>query len=194
MRQTGPNSPTAAVDDASVGIISWTTPANVEAADAVYAGATFTAGGQISHYLKATDFDFALPPGATVEGIKVDILRAVGGISYYVQDYRVRLVKGGVVGATDKANTGVNWPAAPAYASYGDGADLWGDTWGVGDINGAGFGVVLSATRAAGGSGTQYGIVDHIRVTIYYTAPGAPLRHRAVIIDSAGVVKGQVMA
>lgn len=79
------------------------------------------------------------------------------------RDNRVRIVKGGTIGSTDKASAS-EWPTSDAYATYGADDDLWGETWTVADINSTGFGVAISALGL--GSGTAS--IDHIRVTVYF--------------------------
>jgi hypothetical protein len=95
-------------------------------------------------------------------GIVVEIERKASGASV-AQDNRVRIVKGGTIGTTDKAS-GSAWPTIDAYASYGADDDLWGETWTDSDINDSGFGVALSAI----GLGNGQASVDHIRITVYY--------------------------
>lgn len=59
-------------DDAAVGSIAWTTPANAATSNDTYTTAT---GTGTTHYLKATNFGFDLPTGATVNGIKAAVER-----------------------------------------------------------------------------------------------------------------------
>ena len=61
-----------------------------------------------------------------------------------IYDHRVRIIKGGAVGSTDKAS-GTAWPTSPAYTTYGGASDLWGETWTAEDINASTFGVAISA-------------------------------------------------
>jgi hypothetical protein len=79
-------------------------------------------------------------------------------------DSRVRIVKGGTIGSTDKAS-GSEWPTTDTYATYGADDDLWGETWTVSDINSSGFGVAISARGLASGGTAS---IDHIRITVYY--------------------------
>jgi hypothetical protein len=81
------------------------------------------------------------------------------------------LVKGGVIGGTNRA-AGGGWPANDAYSSYGGSADLWGRTWSAADINNSNFGVAVSATVSAGLVAlTMNTLVDHIRITVYFNVP-----------------------
>lgn len=162
MATEGPNNPATVVNDASVGAVNWSTPANVTTSDNAYATAAAGAGVE-TRLLKATNFLFGLPAGAVVDGILAEWERSgADGV-----DNVVRLVKGGAVVGTNKPLPGA-WPGADAYASYGGPTDLWGETWTDVDINAVDFGAALSATLTAAGSVK----VDHVRITVYYSVPG----------------------
>ena len=91
---TGALSPGTIADDATVGTVAWTNPDNAKVSDNVYATVSLIGIG-ISHYLKATNFGFSIPTGATINGIlveieKKDISAAVSG----GHDEYVKIVKG----------------------------------------------------------------------------------------------------
>ena len=163
---TSPTGGTAGADDASVGSIAWTNPGNITAQDGVYAVAVGPAGAATSHYLKVTGFGFALPSGATIQGIQVNIVRLAKGNT--TKDSAVRLVKAGSIQTTDRSN-GAFWPYLPAAftsQTYGGPTDLWGGSWVYSDINSSTFGVALSASI---GAGLQEARVDFVSITVYYT-------------------------
>ena len=168
MATAGPNSPSTIVDDSSVGTETWSNPGNAAASDDSRATVTVGAGVTPSHYLKATNFGFAIPAGATINGITVEVELSATQLNR-VTDNAVRIVKGGTIGSTDKSS-GTTWPTTEAYRTYGGAADLWGETWAYSDINDSTFGFAISC--GATGSGTRDGQVDHIRITIDYTAGG----------------------
>jgi hypothetical protein len=116
--------------------------------------------------LLVDDFKLEVPADAEILGITVTIRRA-GGSSMESVDGAVRLIKGGVVGASDRSLP-APW-AGPAYVNvdYGGPTDLWGETWTPADVNAAGFGVALSAlyTETAG-NGRAY--VDIVYATVHY--------------------------
>lgn len=180
MATQGPNSAGTGADDSSYGNIAWSNPGNITSSDNAYASAAIATipGHQPSHYLKATNFGFSIPGGSTILGILVEIEKnGNDGAGTYAVDDRMRLVKAGVIGSTDKADTATAWPTADAYASYGGSADLWGDSWSASDINDANFGCVISAKMGVGLSMTAE--VDHVRITITYsggeTKPPVPI-------------------
>ena len=156
-------------NDASIGTVSWVNPGNITANDDNYA--TFASNNPAtSVYLKGTNFGFAIPAGATINGIKVEVERFEHDGGYNVYDKSVKLVKGGAIVGSDKADL-FEWPTVAAYKTYGGSSDLWGTTWLDTDINSSLFGVVLSAEqRSNGGSNNR---VDHIRITVYYTTAGS---------------------
>lgn len=143
-------------------MVGWSNVSNAGASDNAYATASLSPTTQ-SHYLKATNFGFSIPAGAAISGIVVEVERKESGAGV-AQDNRVRIVKGGTIGTTDKASAS-EWPTSDAYATYGSDIDLWGETWTVDDINASNFGVAVSALGLTN-SGTAS--IDHIRITVYY--------------------------
>jgi len=170
MADTGATSPGTLADDAAVGAVAWSNPGNAASSNDVYAVFS-TSGVQQSHYLKATNFGFSVPAGATIDGVAVSIERKAGHDSTLrnVVDSVVKLVVGGTVSGNNKAATSTKWPTSDGSVSYGGAADLWGLTPSAADVNGSDFGVVLSAT-SAGSNGKTSGSVDHITITVTYTA------------------------
>lgn len=165
------NSPTLAVDDATVGTVAWGTVTNVYSSND--ADASVALGrGITSHYIKATGFNFSIPTGSTIDGIVVEVERACNSTTFF-KDSTVRIVKGGVIGATNKADTVTIWPLTDTYKTYGASTDVWGETWTADDINSSTFGFAISAqnSQTTGSSETRTGYVDHIRITVYYTPP-----------------------
>jgi hypothetical protein len=186
----GPNSPGTMADDASVGAIAWSFPDNAKISDNAYATLY---GNAVSHYLKATNYGFSIPAGATINGILVEIeRRGESEVAGYVKDYEVKIVKAdGTIGSTNKADTVTHYPSTDTYKSYGGIADLWGETWSPTQVNDSDFGVVLSSSLVSGG-GPDYGYpyVDHIRITVYYTIGGVGGDPEAQLIAQSSVTEG----
>lgn len=65
----GPSSPTANGNDASIGTVAWSNRPFAMASDNSYA----TVANATSNYLSLTNFGFAIPGGATIDGIEVSI-------------------------------------------------------------------------------------------------------------------------
>lgn len=169
MAEQGPNAPDTVTDDSAVGTITWSKPGNAAASDDLRA--TAVGGGQ-SHYLKAVDFGFTIPAGATVGGVVVTIERHTANIEG-TADTVVSLVKGGSVVGDNKAEASW-WPdGGDAPGMYGGADQLWGTTWTAAEINAADFGVVLSATNSGV---TDVARVDAISITVTYSGGGLATR------------------
>ncbi|MFA6190681.1 MAG: hypothetical protein WC711_04215 [Candidatus Staskawiczbacteria bacterium] len=154
--------PNTIADDAAVGTITWENLNNALLEDGNSA-TNLHAGGSQSHYLKATNFGFAIPAGATINGILISIKRE-GNTE---KDVDVKIVKSdGTIGATDKADTSIFWPSVLIWKDYGGSNDLWGETWTTGNINDSDFGVVITETSGPEGGTAK---IDNIKTTIYYT-------------------------
>lgn len=164
MASSGPNSPGTLANDATVGTIAWTNPGNAAASDNVYATSS-SSGAFTTNYLKATNFGFSIPVGATIDGILVEVEKSGNGTTTKF-DNSLKLVKGGVIGGTDKTTVDT-WPLSDTYVSSGSSSDLWGETWTAADINASDFGFSISAKNTGSSAQTIY--LDHIRITVYYT-------------------------
>ncbi len=168
----GPNSPGTMADDGAIGTKAWSNVDNAKTSNDSYAATAAMTAWDISHYLKATNFGFSIPSGATIDGILVEIERKKSGTDN-LGDYEVKIVLAdGSLGTENKA-IATNWVTSEAYYSYGDSSDLWSESWSAANINDADFGVVLSVkdeqTIPSGNDATPQ--VDHIRITVDYTEP-----------------------
>lgn len=168
---SGPNSPTAAANNAAVGSKVWSSPTNIFALDNAYAAAVGMVNNQASAYLVASGFGFAIPTGATITGIQVSVTRLQGSEpgTATIQDYSVKIVGGGVITGVDHAATGNNWPTTNADYTYGSSSDTWGATWTPADINASNFGVAVSAMGVASDSSYQDALIDYVSIMVYYT-------------------------
>ncbi|MFZ3015867.1 MAG: Ig-like domain-containing protein [Minisyncoccia bacterium] len=172
---SGPNNPATTADDSSVGTVTWSNTSRIVSSNNSYATASL-GDNVISHYIKATNFGFTIPVGATITGITAEVEKKSANANR-TQDYRVRIIKGGTIGSTDKSNT--NWwgTANNVYTTYGGVSDLWGETWTYSDINNTNFGLALSAYKNTTVGGNESASIDHIKITITYTTnttPNAP--------------------
>ena len=157
-----------AAEDTSVGSVSWSNYSNATASDDSRVTVE-SVGSYTTYYIKATNFGFNIPSGATIDGIVVEWEKQVGngGINN-TKDNSVRLVKGGTISGDDKASAST-WPAngSETFVSYGGSADKWGLTWTASDINSTTFGAVLAAESTDGG--TKNFEVDSVKITVHYT-------------------------
>jgi hypothetical protein len=170
----GPNNPSTATNNTSIGSRSWSSVSNVYLSDNQNATASSLTSSSVSNYLVATGFGFAIPSGATITGIQVAVERRDGGVSSYryVRDNSIRIVKNGSITGTDFADTSTNWPTSDGVATYGSASDLWGQTWTSSDINASNFGVAISVKGIS--SSSENAMIDNITITVNYTVAPAP--------------------
>lgn len=166
MATAGPSLPTVAATDAAYGSVAWANADFILANDGTRATAAGVSnGGPPTVLLVGTDFDFAIPAGATINGIEVVIDRTSANAA--CRDSLVSLYLGGAVVGDNKADVAVQWPASLTEKTYGGPADTWGVVLTANDVNDAGFGVAVSCEKnvaAAGGPGA-----DYLSVTVHYT-------------------------
>lgn len=136
------------------GIYSWTNPSNAAGSNDVYATFVVTTTFRTTACLKATNFGFSIPDGATIDGVAVGIERksSQSDGSNNAQDESVFLVKEGVPAGSDKGATSTNWPTTEASATYGGAADMWSTTLTPAEVNASDFGASLNATITAEGA------------------------------------------
>ncbi len=159
------------------GVKTWSNEGNLSASDNIYAqiGNIPGTAGSFSDYIVSTGFNFDLPDGVSILGVKVDVERSDPNL--ITSDYMVRLVKGGAVTGINQAG-GTPFPAADAYISYGGAEDLWGESLSFKDIENNDFGVAISVRRLSD-LGVSDGRIDHIRITVYYSFLTLPVQIEA---------------
>lgn len=151
---------------------SWTNPGNITADDASFATLNFTGTPTYpTTALKATNFGFSIPSGATINGIVVEWKRKVNTTTNSPRDNHIYIVKGGTTQTTQDKASASTWPTTEAFATYGTSSDLWGVSWTDTDINSSGFGSELSV-KANAGKGSKTASVNYCRITVYYTDSG----------------------
>lgn len=179
LAQTATNSPSSATNTmcafAYSSTVGYTPAGNVTASDNVYATVSHCdCCDQNTQCLTVSDFGFAIPVGAVIDGIVLEVekRRSAGGTSGIVEDNGLQIMKGGVLVGPNKSQYGIDWPATDTYVSYGSSTDLWGTTWTAADINASDFGVSLASISYVCGA-TITTRIDHVRMTVYYsTATG----------------------
>lgn len=178
MSTAGPSLPSSYGNDTTVGTVSWANPGNVTLDDDNGAQVSLTMG-QVSYYLKANNFGFAIPSGATINGVQVSY-EAKTSSSFTAQESSVKLIRGGTISGSDKA-TSTYW--SPSWTVYDRGgtSDLWGLSLTDSDVNSSSFGVGISCTDASMSSCDAY--VDYVTITITYTA-AAPTGGEPLVVQT----------
>jgi len=174
MTTSGPNSPGTMADDATVGTVAWSNPDNAKVSDDVYATVEGRDSSFLTHYLKATNFGFSIPTGATINGITVEVEAKTDTTNTALRSYTyAKIVKGGTIGTYNDNHTPAAgyYPTLDAYTSFPETVtnDLFGTTWTAEDINNSGFGVATIVFVLAGLTAGKFVSIDHIRITVYYT-------------------------
>lgn len=127
-------------------------------------------------YLDLTNFGFAIPTGATINGVTVSIERSQSGSNSSVQDVTVQMIDAGSAAGDNLAKVGVPWPASDATQDYGGATTSWGVSWTVAKINASNFGVRL---QVQGDVGVDTALIDLVTVTVHYsTAAGSELDNK----------------
>lgn len=176
-----------AADDGAVGVLTWSDLANATGTgtgDGAWVSTTVAV--EASHYLKLSNFGFAIPGGATVNGVQVRI-RAIGIVATsgsWVWD-KVRLINAsGVVGTSNKA-TG-NLPSSFGFTTFGGTSDLWSGEASSIDFNDADAGCALAVITSATVSGDNSAYIDTVEIIVTYTeAASGPTPVRRSVIGSA---------
>lgn len=176
----GPYYPQEAQDDDEIGALEWENPNYIKTNDDLWANANTSVGPvtDYSHYLKANNFGFSIPSGSTINGITVEIKRTSGMSGSTIYDEKIRIVKGGEPGLTDKSNPD-QWIFPPfgdyEVITYGGEEELWGETWSPSDINSSSFGVAVQTKQTGGYEAIGSAYIDYIRVSIDYSEPPPPV-------------------
>lgn len=152
------------VSEPGAGLL-WSEAANVRCddnEDGAYASPL--AKGQFTQVLKVSDFGFALPADAKVEGIEVVVIRK-GDVGDGIVDKSVMLMRGNAAVGSDMHSPDLwddNWTAA----YYGDEIEDWDHIWSIKDVNAPGFGVAISVMGAGVVARPQ---IDEVLVTVHFS-------------------------
>jgi len=146
-----------------IGTVAWSNPARAISSNNSYA--TRSLDGTTSNYLRCLNYGFTIPAGGIEVNVERRSNRTTNGGS---QDAAMRLVKGGVIEATDRSTT-TTYTTTDVVETHGSPTDLWGTTWTPAEINAADFGAAFAATKPSAAGQAHTVSVDHMPITIYYT-------------------------
>lgn len=175
---SGPLSGSAFLDDNTIGVFAFSSPANAAASDnnRATASALISVLTGDTHYLEATGFGFSIPAYSTICGIVVEVEKSGSNISplAWISDNSIRLIKNGSITGNNYSKN-AQWTSTDTYDSYGSTTDQWGVTWTPADINAPDFGVAFSASINGIIGLLPIARIDHIRITVYYLDVPLPL-------------------
>ena len=158
MSDTGWKSPGTMESISDYGV-PWSNPNNAKTSDNSY---TVNGGGSAdgSDILKASNFGFNIPTGATIDGVIISVERhGTNNISIYTLNqigYDIDLPI----------------PSEDAYASFGSESELWDQELTPAIVNDSDF--YMSASSAGDNSGDWEAYIDHIQMKVYYTETETP--------------------
>jgi hypothetical protein len=120
--------------------------------------------GQNSDNIILSNFNFSIPSGAIIKGVKITLEKQGGTMGF--TDKTVRLI---INGQPLGNNYALNdyWRTEPTRAYYGSETNLWGLNLTASDINSPDFGVMLQVANSDMGS-TSTAQLGFIRVTVTY--------------------------
>ncbi|MBI5918895.1 MAG: hypothetical protein HY849_05940 [Nitrosomonadales bacterium] len=154
--------------------INWSNASKAKVADGSDATVSNMQNGSVSSYLQCTGYNFAVPSGAVINGITVNVTRKTDGGS--MTDAAVYLVKSGNISTNMNGATNTLYTTSRSVEAHGGSTNLWGASWTVSDINNSGFGVAFSAQEASnnnnGGENNNNSnkvSVDLISIDVTYT-------------------------
>jgi hypothetical protein len=163
---------------AGVGTEAWSNPGNITADDGSNASSNTTKNEQ-TNYLVGSNFGFAIPTGATVDGIEAR-LQVFSGDAASAITHAIIYKDNSTPGDDLEAGT-TNVTTSPANYDYGSSTELWGLTWTPAEINSANFQLRMAMVAGSGTASTQQ--VDFLAVNIHYTeAAGGNEQPAALII------------
>ncbi len=122
-----------------------------------------------SGFLYASNFGFAIPAGATINGITVVIGKY--GESTKILDDTISLSKDGGTTLVNNLASASSWSTSNTsitQATYGSTTNLWGASWSATEINSQNFTVALKIKNTNTYS-RRTAYIDYIQVTVTYT-------------------------
>jgi len=171
-------SPGSCANSAGIGSVAWSIASNALTSNNSYADASING---TTNYLKCTGYGFAIPTTATILGVAVNVERHSSSTSKST-DGAMRLVKAGTIGSIDRSTT-TTYTTGDVSQTHGGSTDLWGVVWTPADINNTNFGAAFAAKTTK----TRTISVDHMPITVTYSAPAAAPHH--IQIEHSGGAK-----
>jgi hypothetical protein len=170
---------------------AWSNTANADTLDNAYASVIITDAQNVGDYLRASNFGFALPTGATILGIEVRFL--VYGSGATLDDDEVLLYDAaGTIGTENRATNAImsSKKGTAKYKTFGSSTDLWADTWTEANVEDTDFGFAFSAGNIGTSTETCFVNVMQMRVWFDEGLKSNWGRRVKITLDSAAVAVG----
>lgn len=171
MASEGPNNPSSASQTSAYGA-SWSNMTNAYASDDARAGVALTGPTDVSERMRLAGFGFSIPSAATIDGVLVTVESYCTGSNGGTHARNVCLFNGTAEFSDAKE---VPFNLLPdATDNLGGASDTWNaiPTLTPAIVNDSSFGVSMWGTEDDSASWNW--LVDHVTITIYYTAPALP--------------------
>ena len=170
-----------------LGTKSWTGIENARVADDVYLSIDLERYER-THILRFSNFGFNVPDHAIINGLRIGFEgQANGGGN--IKQMQLQFYTNGPVG-DDRADLpsllGEEWVndslTHDRWWKYGHFHDTWGRDWSASEINSSDFGFVIQIENQT--DEFVQGIIDQLRISIYYTPPFNLCDHECVIFST----------
>lgn len=139
--------------------------------------------GQNSDNVILNGFNFSIPEGSTIKGVKITLEKQGGTMGF--TDKTVKLVVNGQPVGNNYARNDY-WRTETTRTNYGSETNLWGLTLTSSDINSPDFGVMIQVANSDMGS-TSTAQLGFLRVSVTYSTVSGESLTISSSIKSAGV-------
>ena len=170
MATAGPNFTGTGANHDDGAPTAWSDPTNIQGDTTSTAATSAPANNTNTQILRASNFGFSIPTGATIDGITVEWERSCAGGNSRIIDNSLRLLVAGSESGDDKSG-GTGWSTTKAFVSYGGTDDTWGASLTPAIVNATGFGTSIKARRSSGAATSAS--VFRCRITVTYTEASA---------------------
>jgi hypothetical protein len=145
--------------------VGWSSVSNALAEDDAVATTTLLSDQRASGTLVMSGFAAAVPTGAAISGISLDVKRSATAADQ-LQDVAVFLRKGTEIIGVNRAAPSF-WPIERSKTSYGGPKDRWSTALNAEDVNSGALGAELTVAHASA-TGAAAPELDSVTMTVHY--------------------------
>ena len=160
----------------------WSSPGNIAVAGTSVATMNTFGADQVVPFIRASNFGFNIPSGATIDGVEVRIVYGASvPANYPVEDLHLAWGVSAANLSVDNNATGL--AGNDTTIDYGGVSDTWGSSLTTGIINSSDFGMVVQFDRV-GTTFSRAMRIEEVLMNVHYTEASniAPGRRNAVIL------------
>ena len=168
------------------GNVAWTAPALIEEDDGAITTSNLN-NGQTSQMLKATNFGFTIPEGASVTDVSFSYQRRSNSTNR-TREHTVAMLDAGGSAGTNKADTSTYWATSDETRTLNGDGTYWGITLTPTLCNDADFGIEIKVSSS---SGSSIACIDYVSCTVTYTeTEGGGLLTSSVLVRGGILLHG----